>query len=204
MNDKFFLLPEKKRKAIMDAGYQIFYRYGYRKASMSETAAEAGISKALLFHYFRNKKEYYLYLFQYAMQLTIQISKDEISISETDFFQIFLQSARVKSRLLKNHMYLSCFMMAAYYENDEEVSSELKKMTAVASSVSIEQVLNRIDKSKFKEDIDVEQLIRNVIWCGEGYMKEKYYNDQLDIEEVEAGYRELLLFFRRLCYREES
>ena len=29
---------------------------------MSEIATEAGISKSLLFHYFKNKKEFYLYL----------------------------------------------------------------------------------------------------------------------------------------------
>lgn len=47
MNEKFFnLSEEKKRKAIINAGSTGFYKYGYKKASMSEIVAEAGISKA--------------------------------------------------------------------------------------------------------------------------------------------------------------
>ena len=55
MNDKFFLLPEEKQQAIINAGFQVFSRNSYRKSPMSEIADAAGISKSLLFHYFHNK-----------------------------------------------------------------------------------------------------------------------------------------------------
>lgn len=203
MNEKFFQLPEKKQRAMMDAGFRTFYRFGYRKASMSETAEEAGISKALLFHYFINKKEYFLYLVQYAMQVTLKISRDEISPTETDLFEIFMQSARVKSRLLRDHVFLSRFMMTAYEEKDEEVVEDLKKITSAISSASTINLLNRVDRSKFKKGVDVSQLIQYVIWCGDGYMKEKFYGERLDIDQIEAGYRDLLNFFKHLSYQDQ-
>ena len=62
MNEKSFALPIEKRQRILDAAYQVFSQSSYKGASMSEIASNAGISKALLFHYFINKKELYLFI----------------------------------------------------------------------------------------------------------------------------------------------
>ena len=62
MNEKFFHLPEEKQQRILNAGFRVFSQNSYKRSPMSEIAAEAGISKSLLFFYFRNKKELYLFL----------------------------------------------------------------------------------------------------------------------------------------------
>ena len=56
MNDKFYALPEEKQSQILNAAYKVFATNQYKKAPTSEIAAEAGISKSLLFHYFYNKR----------------------------------------------------------------------------------------------------------------------------------------------------
>ena len=72
MNDSFFNLPEEKRTALINAALRVFSQHGYRKSPMNEIAAEAGISKSLLFHYFHNKKELYLYLWDKCADITIE------------------------------------------------------------------------------------------------------------------------------------
>ena len=62
MNDKFFSLPIEKQEAIVNAGFRVFSQNSYKKSPMSEIADAAGISKSLLFYYFHNKKEFYLFL----------------------------------------------------------------------------------------------------------------------------------------------
>lgn len=64
MNDKFYALSEEKQSQILNAGYKVFATNQYKKAPTSEIAAEAGISKSLLFHYFHNKLELYLFLWK--------------------------------------------------------------------------------------------------------------------------------------------
>ncbi|MDP4147701.1 MAG: helix-turn-helix domain-containing protein, partial [Bacillota bacterium] len=66
MNQSYFQLPLDKQKNLINAGYKVFATYPYKKASMLAISEEAGISKSLLFYYFRNKEEYYLYLFDTA------------------------------------------------------------------------------------------------------------------------------------------
>ena len=71
MNEKFFSLPDEKQQSILNAAYRVFSQNSYKNSPMSEIAESAGISKALLFHYFRNKKELYLYLWDYCARTTI-------------------------------------------------------------------------------------------------------------------------------------
>ena len=62
MNYKFYALPVEKQSQILNAAYKVFAMNQYKKAPTSEIAAEAGISKSLLFHYFHNKQELYIFL----------------------------------------------------------------------------------------------------------------------------------------------
>lgn len=58
MNDKFFALPKEKQDRILNAGYRVFSQNSYKKSPMNEIALEAGISKSLLFFYFKIKKSF--------------------------------------------------------------------------------------------------------------------------------------------------
>ena len=69
MNEKFFALPEEKRHQIINAAIEVFSKYDYKHASTDLIAAKAGISKGSLFYYFHNKKELYLYLYNYIMDV---------------------------------------------------------------------------------------------------------------------------------------
>ncbi|MGM9680202.1 MAG: TetR/AcrR family transcriptional regulator, partial [Eubacteriales bacterium] len=72
MNEKFYHLPPEKQQRILNAGYRVFAQNSYKKSPMSEIADAAGISKSLLFHYFRNKKELYLYLWDTGARITMK------------------------------------------------------------------------------------------------------------------------------------
>lgn len=71
MNEKFFSLPEEKQQRIINAGFRVFSQNSYRKSPVSEIADAAGISKSLLFYYFKNKRELYVFLWERCAQITI-------------------------------------------------------------------------------------------------------------------------------------
>lgn len=72
MNERFFSLPAEKQQAIINAGYRVFSQNSYKNSPMSEIADAAGISKSLLFHYFHNKKELYMFLWDKCAEITIE------------------------------------------------------------------------------------------------------------------------------------
>lgn len=48
---------DDKRRAILKTCCRLFARYGYDRTSTVEIAAECGVSKALLYHYYRSKED---------------------------------------------------------------------------------------------------------------------------------------------------
>ena len=86
MNPKFFSLPEEKQSAILNAGFHVFSQNTYKKSPMSEIADAANTSKSLLFHYFHNKKELYLFLFDTCCRITVEEMTKSGAYEQTDLW----------------------------------------------------------------------------------------------------------------------
>src|SRR3712207_8664549 len=50
---------DERRRALLARGAELFTRHAYDELSMARIAREAGISKALLYHYFPSKQAYF-------------------------------------------------------------------------------------------------------------------------------------------------
>ena len=54
------LQVDERRRQLLDQGARLFATHAYADLSMAKIAREAGISKALLYHYFPSKQEFFL------------------------------------------------------------------------------------------------------------------------------------------------
>ena len=100
MNPKFYSLPIEKQSAILNAGFHVFSQNTYKKSPMSEIAEAAGISKALLFHYFRNKRELYLFLWDTCCRITVEEMTRSGAYEQTDLFGSKVRPYPVKKKLM--------------------------------------------------------------------------------------------------------
>jgi TetR/AcrR family acrAB operon transcriptional repressor len=50
-------IPKEPREALLDAADRIFQRFGYKKTTVEEIAAEAGFSRGTVYLHFRSKEE---------------------------------------------------------------------------------------------------------------------------------------------------
>jgi AcrR family transcriptional regulator len=53
------LQVDERRRRLLELGAELFARHTYEELSMARIAREAGISKALLYHYFPSKQAYF-------------------------------------------------------------------------------------------------------------------------------------------------
>jgi AcrR family transcriptional regulator len=68
---------EERRRLLLELGTTLFARHDYDALSMAAIAREAGISKALLYHYFPSKQAYFMAtLEQKAEELASRIAPD--------------------------------------------------------------------------------------------------------------------------------
>ena len=51
---------DERRRQLLELGADLFARHSYAELSMARIAREAGISKALLYHYFPSKRELFM------------------------------------------------------------------------------------------------------------------------------------------------
>ena len=103
MNERFFSLPTEKQQAIINAGYRVFSQNSYKNSPMSEIADSAGISKSLLFHYFHNKKELYMFLWDKCAEITIAYLTKYGCYEQNDLFESMekgMQAKRITISLL--------------------------------------------------------------------------------------------------------
>jgi AcrR family transcriptional regulator len=69
---------DERRQQLLETSARIFTDRRYDEVSMSEIAAEAGISKGLLYHYFTNKEELFQATIEDATRdIAIRIEPDE-------------------------------------------------------------------------------------------------------------------------------
>jgi AcrR family transcriptional regulator len=59
---------DERRSQLLELGAQLFARHSYDELSMADVAREAGISKALLYHYFPSKQEMFVATLQAAAE----------------------------------------------------------------------------------------------------------------------------------------
>jgi AcrR family transcriptional regulator len=54
------LQVDERRRRLLELGAELFARHSFGELSMARIAREAGISKALLYHYFPSKQDYFV------------------------------------------------------------------------------------------------------------------------------------------------
>jgi len=124
--EKFFRLPEEKQTIITDAALKSFGTNGYKKSSISDIATGAGISKAMIFHYFGTKKALYLYLMDLCSNILTSELDNKFDHTVTDFFGRILMATNIKISLMKRHPQILSFLTSMYFEKDEEVKEAIK------------------------------------------------------------------------------
>ena len=151
MNEKFLELTEEKQMRIIDAAMEVFGTNEYKHAVTDEIARKAGISKGLLFYYFKNKKSLYQYVYQYCLQLLVDTIDEAGVKNKTDFFEIMRFGADKKMELIANHAYIMEFCMKAYYMNDENIAEKITQDIQQKVNTMFTDYFSHIDLFKFKE-----------------------------------------------------
>ena len=204
MNEKFYALPKQKQQAIINAGYRVFSQNTYRKRPMREIAEEAGISKALLFHYFRNKKELYLFLWDTCAKVTIHYMTEYGCYEQTDLFEMMYRGLRAKAQIMRRYPDIGAFVVKAYYSDDAEVKPDILKSYESYKRQKIDSVLAMLDPGQFQPGLDLRLMYQQMFLASEGYLWRMVQQGNVDVEKMEREFSEMLEFWKQLFLRKEG
>ncbi|MGF9966971.1 TetR/AcrR family transcriptional regulator [Bacillus rhizoplanae] len=206
MYSKFLNLDKEKQDRIINAAIKEFAQKGYDKASTNEIVKEAGISKGLLFHYFQNKKQLYLFLYEHMIEILMEKITEKINWDEKDIFVRYRQIALLKIEVYQIYPEMLNFIKSIYKDSSPDVKIDINRREKKLLENSLNKLFSDIDLSKFKKGIDIKKAINIINWTLEGFayqMQEKALSlslEQIDSEETMAEMEEYLKILRNSLY----
>lgn len=197
MNDKFFTLPKSKQESIINAGFRVFSQSSYKKSPMSEIADAAGISKSLLFHYFYNKRELYLFLWDKCMEITTNSLKENLSFHSNDLFEMMLKGLKIKADIMRQYPDLGAFVVKSYYEKDSDVCEDIQKLITKYTDFKASPIMASLDTEQFIPGLDLQMMYKTMYWASEGYLWEKVQTGGLNADEMEEDFVKIIEFWKK-------
>lgn len=170
---KFHKLETEKQERIINAAINEFAQKGFKNASTNEIVKEAGISKGLLFHYFANKKQLYLFLHDYLMEIMKEEYFHKPWVEERDFLEKMRMASLTKLELFRKYPMIFKFFLTAYAETDTEVKYEVADRMQKLLSDNLPKIYDNVDLSNIRDGIDKQKAIQLITWALEGYANSK-------------------------------
>ena len=156
----FEKVSEDKKQMIINKGIEIFSQFSFVEAKTDLIVKEADISKGLLFYYFDNKKNFYLYLLNYAVDL---LTQDLECTAYYDFYENIFSIMDKKCNLIKKYPKENKFLNMASRETSKEVEREIKDIFSQYRKKSNEklkkQISNSIKLFNLRKDIDNDLIV---------------------------------------------
>lgn len=185
---------EEKQRSIINAALNEFSKHPYEASSTNKIVKEAGISKGLLFHYFGNKKNLYLFLFKYVLDKYTETALADLDVTEPDIFKRYKQLLSINTYLAQENPAFFQFISMVHLEKSTEVTSEIEALQNVKENYNYDKFLSSIDYSLFKDEIDTKYAINTIKFVLDGISNR--YNQQLkeanyDLDVLNTLFEEL-------------
>lgn len=163
------ILAKKKdeintEKRILEAARRVFTAKGYAASRMEDIAKEAGINRALLHYYYRNKDRMFEIIFEEGFKSafvglnTILVSKQPLKEKISAIVEMYFTT-------IGNHPELPLFVISELATNPERLT-QLVTRTEIATQEVIRifnnQVKGEVKKGTIK-NIDGIQLLINIL-----------------------------------------
>jgi AcrR family transcriptional regulator len=201
--EKFLSLSAEKQTVIINAALLSFSTNGYKKTSVNDIAAAAGISKAMIFHYFGTKKTLYLYLINLCGNILMTEIKKNFDTEVTDFFDRIKLATDIKISVMKKHPAILSFLNSMYFESDDEVKTDIKDILAKGEGFRSKIALDGLDASKFKDGIDPKLVLKMLVLLAEGYVSQSSSKAGLDLEPLHKEFDEYIDLLKKNLYKRE-
>ena len=184
---KFLTLPQEKQNRIVTSAMTLFGEVGYKKAYISEVASAAGISKALVFHYFTSKKGLYSYLVYYTGKVIMTEAQEQRDTLNKDFFDRVLITVRFRLTIQNRYPAMSKFIESVYNENEPEVAPDIERLLAIATDMHAKVTFAPGEERMLKDGVDPNQVADLIEKYTEGVVIGWNINTPIDETMNEVG-----------------
>ncbi|MEG0254786.1 MAG: TetR/AcrR family transcriptional regulator [Vagococcus sp.] len=156
---------EDKQLEILKIATREFAVNGYYKAKTDTIAEEAKVSKGLVFHYFKSKKNLYIETIREAVK-TLEATFDESEIPQDSLVELFDYSLKKKFEIEQTHQDQMQLMLEVYSNLDhlpEELNDEIAEFIEKVRNDNYEMVARIVRRLPMKNGVREEDVISLVV-----------------------------------------
>lgn len=180
------------KESILDACFDVFAHHGYMNTSTTMLAEAAGISKALIFHHFKSKKELYLSVLDRCFEKgKIEMGFDALQKPQ-GFFEAKEKITIVKFNYYRRNPDLLKMVREAFYETPEELKLEIEEKYGDLISNKDKELKSLFENVSLRKGVDREQAFKLVMLALD-YFEEKYLSDLDDNNDLDEAYLQSFL-----------
>lgn len=164
MYENFEKLPEEKKKLIIDICVEEFSSHGYAKASTNVITSKANISKGILFHYFKSKKNLYTYIISYVSNfITEKMIESMKEVKADDFFTRLKEFSLVRTKIFFQYPNEYNLIIRAIAEPPDELKREVEKIYLKSylklNELKKQLIFSHLNKSQLRDSVSIEKAI---------------------------------------------
>lgn len=183
---KFENLTEEKRKKIIEVCIEEFAQNGYENASTNSIVKKSEISKGILFHYFGNKKNLYLYILSYSTDFMMEYVMEKYAENhigrKEDPFDKIMHMGLIKIRMAYEFPSLYKLVLGAFTHTPAGVQKEIQASYNKVYREGMAMLFKEIDTSRFREGINKDKALELILFSLEG-VSNKYLKMYKNIPE---------------------
>ena len=161
---EFLKQDDQRKDRILEAALIEFSDKGYKKASTNTIVREAGVSKGLLFHYYKSKRDLYILLFNHATTVIEEEIYAEVNFADRDVLNRLYQSTITNIEAYDRHpLFVKLFELNAKVE-DQDIIEATNAITKATGIRVYEKAFNNIDYYLFNEVVNIDRSLEVIKW----------------------------------------
>lgn len=180
-----------EREKILGDCLSVFARHGYKNTTIGMLAEAAGISKALIFHHFKNKKKLYFSLLEHCYnKVGTALQADTVSENQ-DFFQAVNLFMRNKFDYYRKHSDESQLVYNAFYSIPDDLKEDMEEKYGhiLDSKNNVwEQLFEKVPLREGVERKEAFELIMITL----GHFDDKFLAEVSNIDVMDEEYAQNL------------
>lgn len=153
-----------EKDQILESCFDVYVHHGYMNTSTAMLAEAAGISKALIFHHFKSKKDLYIEIVERCFDKMASEISHEPSKVYKDYFEAKEQSGMHRVEYLRKNPKINKLLFEAFYSTPTELKDEIKKFRIYIedkykahNNTANEQIKKLFSEISFKDNINPKE-----------------------------------------------
>ncbi len=156
MYETFENLPSDRKEQILQVCIEEFAKNGYENTSTNTIVKRLGISKGLLFLYFKSKMHLYSYLIEYLFKTQYdKFIKLFPNRKLTEFFDLFNHMVNFYKDQLKKNPYIVVFLLKIELSTPTEIKWEIDLLRNEYDK----QFLINLNMKHIRKDINIQRTM---------------------------------------------